>query len=152
MSDSHGLKGYMVKIVELESPDLILHLGDNDRDCIDITEAYPTIPIRNVRGNCDLYTKNLDIDKFTLCGKLFYMTHGHLHGVKLDLRRVILAGQDCQADVLLFGHTHVPHYSIEDGMTVVNPGSILGYTSSYAILEVDDNNVSCELKTFEYPH
>ena len=141
----------MAEIVELESPDLILHLGDNDRDCHDIVEKYPNIPIRNVRGNCDLYTNNLDIDKFSLCGKQFYMTHGHLHGVKQSLRRVILAAQDCQSDILLFGHTHRPHYSIEDGMTVVNPGSILGYAASYAILEVDEDNVSCEIKTFEHP-
>jgi len=139
----------MIDIIALENPDQVLHLGDNDRDCFCIESTYPHIPLRLVRGNCDLFSSNPDIDRFTLCEKQFIMTHGHLHGVKSGLRKVIDAAQREQADVLLFGHTHIPHYSIEDGLTVVNPGSILYGNASYAVLEIKNGAVSCELKILQ---
>ena len=35
MSDSHGSRDNMLNIVTLESPEMILHLGDREKDCLD---------------------------------------------------------------------------------------------------------------------
>jgi len=136
----------MLKAVELESPELILHLGDYDRDCGAVELAYPEIPLRSVRGNCDRSSANLNVDEFTFGGKRFYMTHGHLFGVKTSLASIVDTAASKCADVLLFGHTHEPHYSVYDGISVINPGSIGAGTRSYAILELKDGAVTCEIK------
>jgi len=148
MSDSHGCKDYMLETVALESPEWILHLGDRVKDCIDVEFEYPDIPIRMVRGNCDPSSAELDVDEFTLGGKRFFMTHGHLFGVKTGKGRIVSTAVNRGADILLFGHTHVPHYSVAEGFTMINPGSIGTGCKSYAVLDLINGDVSCELKSF----
>ena len=145
LSDSHGSRNRMLDAVALESPDWIMHLGDNDRDCDDIELVYPDIPLRSVRGNCDYMSAGLDMDEFLLEGKRFFMTHGHLFGVKIGKTKVINAAVDRDADILLFGHTHRPYYSVKDNLFIVNPGSIGNDEKSYAVLEIKNGAVSCEL-------
>ena len=142
-SDSHGNYNSMLDAVALESPDMILHLGDHDKDCDDIELLYPEIPLRSVRGNCDRFSAGLDTDEFLLDGKRFFMTHGHLFGVKSGKTRIISKAKDRDADVLLFGHTHVPHFSVADGLAVINPGSIGSGGKYYAVLEIKNGEISC---------
>ena len=63
--------------------------------------------------------KKIEIDSFS-----FYITHGHRHSVKSGLTRIKKRGHDEKADVVLFGHTHISHIESEDGMWIINPGSI----------------------------
>jgi len=146
MSDSHGSTNNMLDAVDLEAPDMILHLGDNERDCSAIVSMYANIPLRKVRGNCDRFSAEPDMDEFVLEGKRFFMTHGHLFGVKSWKTNVIEAAVNRNADVLLFGHTHVPHYSVKKNLTVVNPGNIGEGGNTYAVLEIKNGVVTCELK------
>ena len=145
-SDSHGAKNNIVRTVAVESPDIILHLGDRITDCIDAEFEYPDILLRSIRGNCDRSSAGLDTDEFVLCRKRFLMTHGHLYGVKTGFSRILEAATSRSVDVLLFGHTHIPYYSVTDGLTVVNPGSIGEGTKSYAVLDLTDRRISCEHK------
>ena len=77
--------------------------------------------ILSVRGNCDAEVDNmvLDFDVSANClllsadGVDYYATHGHLPVPPLK------AGT-----VLLFGHTHVPVFKEEDGIFILNPGSV----------------------------
>ena len=147
VSDSHGHKSCISKAIELESPELIIHLGDNDKDCVIIEQEYPEIPFRTVRGNCDYASSNPGVDQFTLGDKQFLITHGDRYGVKSGLTTIISHASSKNIDVLLFGHTHKAHYSVVDNMTVVNPGSI-GLPmpdQTYAVLDISDG-VICELK------
>jgi len=137
----------MLNAVALESPEWILHLGDRVKDCIDVEYEYPGIPLRSVRGNCDRDSAELDIDEFTLGGKRFFMTHGHLFGVKTGKGRVIATAVNRGADILLFGHTHIPHYSVAEDFSVINPGSIGMGGRSYAVIDLVNGAVSCELKS-----
>ena len=146
MSDSHRNIEAMLKAVAKESPGLILHLGDHEADCAVIDMDYPEIPLRSVRGNCDRLSDVLDRDEFKLGGKLFFMTHGNLYNVKTGYSSIIEAAARKGADVLLFGHTHVPFVSVERGITVVNPGSIGTGRKTYAVLEIRNGTVECEIK------
>jgi len=136
----------MLDAVDIESPDFILHLGDNDRNCSAVESMYPHIPLRKVRGNCDRSSAELEIDEFVLEGKRFFMTHGHLFGVKTGKSRIIESAINRNADILLFGHTHVPHHSINNNLIVVNPGNIGEGGNTYAVLEIKNGDVTCELK------
>jgi len=135
----------MLDAISLESPDLLLHLGDNHKDCDAIELEYPEIMLRSVRGNCDYGFAGLVIDEFTFDDKRFFMTHGHAFNVKTGKTRIINTAIERGADILLFGHTHIPHYSVEEGLVVINPGSI-GLGKTYAVIDIESGNVSCELK------
>ena len=150
MSDSHGDKKAILRAIELEAPELILHLGDYDKDCCVIEWDYPEIPFRSVRGNCDRSSANLDIDEFTLGGKRFFMTHGHLYGVKVSYTTIIRAAASRGADALLFGHTHVPYNTTFDNMSIINPGSIGVSGKTYAILEIKNGEINCEVKLIRF--
>jgi len=138
----------MLNAISLESPDLILHLGDNNKDCDAIEDEYPEITLRSIRGNCDYSFSGLVIDEFELEGKRFFMTHGHTFSVKTGTSKLIKTALEQGADVLLFGHTHIQHYSVVESMTVVNPGSI-GLGKAYAVLEIKNGDVLCELKLLD---
>ena len=146
-SDSHGDKYALLDAAKQESPDCMLHLGDFDSDCSLVISNCPDTALRAVRGNCDRFSRELDVDEFTLGGKRFVMTHGHLYSVKTGYAKVIEHADRQGADVLLFGHTHTPYYELVGGMLVANPGSI-GYPpdKSYAVINIDNGSISCEIK------
>ena len=136
----------MLKVVDAETPDMILHCGDHKKDCDAVSYVYPDIPLRSVKGNCDRFTPGTETDEFTLCDKRFFMTHGHLFGVKNGTEYLIKSAFEHDTDVLLFGHTHIPHYSVIDDLVVINPGSMGGAGKSYAVLYIKNGVISCELK------
>ncbi|MDR2572502.1 MAG: metallophosphoesterase [Oscillospiraceae bacterium] len=146
MSDSHGDSNNILKTVNIEKPELILHLGDNVKDNDVIKEKFRDIPLRTVKGNCDIGYSGLEMDEFTHSNKRFFMTHGHLFGVKTSIRRIIETAINRDVDVLLFGHTHIPYHSAVEGLVAVNPGSIGDNIKSYAILEINNGAISCQLK------
>jgi len=146
LSDSHGRKSFIHDAVAGESPDWILHLGDNDKDCSEIIPEFPEIPLRTVRGNCDVISAGLDMDEFILEGKRIFMTHGHLFGVKTGKTNIVNTAKSRNADILLFGHTHIPHYSVMDNLSMINPGSIGKGDKSYAVLKIKNGVVKCKLK------
>ena len=146
VSDSHGSKKNIFDAIEIESPDVILHLGDNIRDCYDIEAMYPEITLRSIKGNCDQGYSGLDMDEFILEGKRIFMTHGHLFSVKIGKTRIMDTATVRGVDILLFGHTHIPYHSEKDRLIAINPGSI-GTGKSYAVLEIKNSIVECELKS-----
>ena len=146
ISDSHGDDDVILKVIALESPEMILHLGDHDKDCSGVELEYPDIPLRSVRGNCDRSSANLDLDEFTLGGKRFFMTHGHLFRVKAGYFSIINFAVSRGIDVLLFGHTHIPYHAVINHMSIINPGSIGMSGKTYAILDNKDGEVVCEIK------
>ena len=147
MSDSHGSKKNMLDAIEIESPDVILHSGDNIRDCYDIEALHPEIMLRTVKGNCDQGYPGLEMDEFILEGKRIFMTHGHIYSVKLGKKRILDAAAARGVDILLFGHTHIPYCVKRDGLIAINPGSIGSGEKYYAVLEIKNGAVSCELKS-----
>ena len=64
--------------------------------------------------------------------------HGHLYDAKSGLYRITSAAREAGADILLFGHTHMPLTLYEDGLYIMNPGSCHGYYASYGIIDITD--------------
>ena len=147
MSDSHGAKNSMLQAIKKESPDYILHLGDNDRDCSVITAKYPEIPLRNVKGNCDGFSSLSETEGFEIEDKNILMTHGHLFYVKTSLTRLKQYANDQKPDIVLFGHTHNPHKEEMNDILFINPGSIgFGTPKTYAVINIDDGKITSEIK------
>lgn len=131
VSDSHGDSFALRRAVERESGcSLIIHLGDGEQD----TAFLHDIPLLQVRGNCDFYSE-LPATRLTQeGGKTILCTHGHTQMVKYGLQALRQEALDKHADIALYGHTHVPVQTYEDGLYLCNPGSL--HNGDYAVLEI----------------
>jgi len=146
ISDSHGCSYDCLKAVELTEPELILHLGDhNNLGDINAVITRYQVPIRAVMGNCDYMSDGPGEIEFEIVGKRFFMTHGHLYDVKMGLGNITRVAESRGVDVLLFGHTHIPYYAESGGIVMVNPGSIGKEEKTYAVLEIKNGEVACEI-------
>ena len=147
-SDSHSVCGFMASCMETVKPDAVIHLGDMVRDGEKLAQAYPETRFYQVAGNCDRGRVLPDFPEILvekLGGARIYMTHGHLQGVKLFLDKLILDGQRCGADVILYGHTHEPDCRrLPEGQWIMNPGSA-GYGGTAGIILAEAGKVECRI-------
>ncbi len=151
-SDSHGnlidlkliLKQYEEKVK------YVIHLGDYDDDVSDVKPFFQNYKYINVSGNCD-WGNFLPSEKFfSLNGKNFFITHGHRYGVKSSLIKLSYSAEEKNADICLFGHTHVPLLISSNGIIYMNPGSISsprgGTLHTYGVIDISfDGNISAEI-------
>ena len=149
MSDSHGRTGRLAQVFrEQAEANWYLFLGDGERDWDEVTAQFPDRKTLAVAGNCDFCSQLPPCREEIFGGKRVFFTHGHLYKVKYDLYTLSCAARERGADIVLFGHTHVPLDTYDDGLTLVNPGSI-GYDGSYAVMDVGRHGILtslCRLK------
>ena len=146
ISDSHGNTDALLRAAAVTGPELILHMGDHSWDCDVLRQNMPQIPVRAGRGNCDRQASELDIDEFVVEGKRIFMTHGNLYGVKMGLDQLITTAMYRNADVVLFGHTHIPYSEEFEGMLILNPGSVGRGEKTYAVITIENGVVKYEIK------
>ena len=146
VSDSHGNTDALLRAAAVTGPDLILHLGDHCYDCDVLADNMPQIPVRCVKGNCDIGALELDIDEFVVENKRIFMTHGDLYGVKSSLDSLITTAMYKNADIVLFGHTHRAYELEYEDMLILNPGSVGRNEKSYAVLTVENGTVDWEIE------
>lgn len=151
LSDSHGEVADMIDIVERERPDEIFHLGDCWNDAATLECAYPQIPVYMVPGNCDdCWGKN---DKLLLerKGWKILLAHGHQWRVKSGTALALGMGHQAGAHILLYGHTHVADCWNDQGMWVMNPGTVGGRyaPATYGVIELSDEGVNMEIRPVE---
>ena len=148
LSDSHGRAINIERAYERSRElDGIFFLGDGLSDFDDLYR-YKNTPLFCVRGNCDLFSSFsfgdvkdeliLHFEEYTVM-----LMHGHRYGVKDSLSAAIAHAAKAGADVLLYGHTHVPlERRIEAGeeycgvtlkkpLYVFNPGSVGTLSAGY---------------------
>lgn len=125
ISDSHGKKREIEEILEIHkrAKDIIF-LGDGLGDLEDFEYIYPDRTFYKVAGNCDWRSFEKTSQLITLGGKRIFFTHGHVYNVKLTYEEIKRAARENHADVCLFGHTHVQYTEYDDGMYIMNPGSV----------------------------
>ena len=149
LSDSHGSVESMEAVVARENPQAMVHLGDLWEDGKQLGRRFPGIPLYQVAGNCDRHSWEPGQDQIltrSIDGVVFYMTHGHLHGVKLSLLRLRLAAKEAGAQEALFGHTHRSFCRSQGDVLLVNPGACGGPTGTYAVLETGQGAPTCEIR------
>lgn len=146
LSDSHSALSFMRRCIEAVKPDAVIHLGDHYDDGQSMAEEYPHIRFHQVPGNCDRYRCPMNTPEI-LCypvgGVMLYMTHGHRHNVKSGLFRLLSDARDCNAQAVLYGHTHAADCHREtDGLWVLNPGSCGAYSGSAGVIETEQERIS----------
>ncbi|NLM03686.1 MAG: metallophosphoesterase [Clostridiales bacterium] len=153
ISDTHGhVKDIDYLMKDLEDVDYIIHTGDYINDAEYIIKKYDMNVIAVV-GNCDFnFTSSREIVK-NIGNKVFFITHGHEYNVKYDLNRIFYRGKELGADIVLFGHSHVPSYNKIDEMILLNPGSLSlprgNSTKSYAIIRINGEEINVEIKNLK---
>ncbi len=147
LSDSHGYISSMERAVEAIKPNYILHLGDCVRDADKLSQLYPGIPLIGVPGNCD-YAPEMEAEKLIeLGGVRILMMHGHTRGVKSTILSAVYAAREATADVLLFGHTHEPLVDNDNGLWILNPGTIgAGFRSTYGVITSENGKI--DIRTY----
>ncbi len=139
LSDSHGNVDNMARAVELTQPRGVLHLGDGWRDVDGLRALYPRLPVEQVPGNCDPGSFEPPERVLILDGHRVLIAHGHTLGVKQGLLRAQYRALEQNADILLFGHTHVPLVDAACRPMLLNPGSIGDpLRPTYGVLEFRD--------------
>ena len=145
VSDSHSALSFMMRCVEAVEPDAIVHLGDYYDDGEVLREEFPDIPVYQVPGNCDRYrvppnAREIAVER--ICGVDLYLTHGHLHKVKMTTTRLIADAKAARVQAVLYGHTHVADCWQEGDLWVLNPGSCGYYGGSVAVIDVKNGKIT----------
>lgn len=125
VSDSHNDSYTLGRIIRSQpSAEVVIFLGDGVRDIEECSKYLVNKHVIGVRGNCDLVSDAEVSVTQTIEGKRFYITHGFLENVKFGIDNLIYKGQEIGADIILYGHTHLPVSKYIDGIYVFNPGSV----------------------------
>lgn len=143
VSDSHRRHGNLAEILEREGHiDKLIHLGDFEGED-DLIRDLAGCDVIFVPGNNDFFSQydkevELQIGKYKVL-----LTHGHYYYVSLDLQTIRNEGIGRGVDIVMFGHTHRPVISVEDKITLINPGSISyprqqDKKCTYIMMEVDE--------------
>ncbi len=146
LSDTHGRTDSAEKLIKTLNPDFTIHLGDMADDCRYLETKFPTKVIASVRGNNDYFDKVYPLERiFTIGGKRFFACHGHKYNVKSSLLPLKLKAQEVGAEIVLFGHTHVPFVDISPDMIILNPGTV----GTYGIIEINESEVNASVERYK---
>ena len=137
-SDSHNRREPMLELYKQYPNDGIIHLGDHIADARWLMCYTNGHPVYRVRGNCDAFDHGLEEQLLELGGVKFLICHGHRYQVKSGYGAAIAEAKRRGADVLLFGHTHIPFMEEREGLLIMNPGSIRNPYEEYGIIEIED--------------
>ena len=144
LSDTHG---NMPKLRQLAKTfcdyDFVFHLGDYARDIKEFEEQLGDKLI-SVKGNCDFGGEPafLQLEEVKIMA-----VHGNKYGVKSTLNRLFLSAKEQGCSLVLYGHTHCAIIINEDGVTMVNPGSMERFSKpTYAVIEIDGNKINAKIE------
>lgn len=123
LSDSHGNVDNMARAVELTVPDRVLHLGDWPAGPDGLRARFPALPWRACRATVigAAATSRNGCWRSAACGSL--RCTGHTRNVKRSPMAAMYAAKEYGAQVLLFGHTHVPLVDNDGSLLTLNPGA-----------------------------
>lgn len=140
ISDTHGKHRAIAEIIEKHNDiDHIFFLGDLVKDIEEIKEEYKQKNYYIVSGNCDGFSLYKNTDIGIINGVKILFTHGHSYGVKGGIEKLCEAARARECKLALFGHTHAPLTVYDNGITLVNPGSLTCSRqgpNTYAIVDV----------------
>ena len=109
--------------------DLFIHLGDGEEELDLLLTQFPDLSARTWLEH----------------SHRLVATHGHNYGVNSSLEHLKALARQNDADLVLFGHTHVRCARYEDGLYLLNPGSVScprdGMPPSYGIVDVTEQGI-----------
>lgn len=138
--DTHGSIEAMEKIAKRKMKlDLWLHTGDFYSDADKLEEMVKT-PVEAVLGNNDFANASVEYEKtFSHLGHKIFLTHGH----KYTSSKLLYKAKEAEANIVVYGHTHIFEVLWFEDILFINPGSPAyprgRSRSSFAVLELFEN-------------
>ncbi len=149
LSDTHNSFFFSDFLRIATSADMIIHCGDGKRDA-EMLKNYVSCPVYFVAGNCDISGKSEELVEAE--GHRIFVTHGHRYDVKYSLSSLETAAEKNGADIVLYGHTHIPQADLVNGRWYINPGSLCrprdGFKQTYCILHLTRDRIYHEMVEF----
>lgn len=140
ISDTHGVVHPRVEEL-FANVDQIVHAGDVGGAHV-LRALRELAPLTYVDGNNDDATGE-EILRFDLAGIRVLLTHILPRPHRLDAR-VTESLRAAPADLVVFGHSHLPHHEVVGGVTYFNPASAgprrFNYPVSVGYLEKKGRN------------
>lgn len=123
-SDSHGNIDNILDVIKrYPKAEAVFHLGDIEGDA-DRLRYATSYPVYMVRGNCDFSAELPPQIVTEFAGKRIAMCHGHRYLSYGGVETLRYWAMEQQADIAMFGHTHVPYLEQDSSPILLNPGSI----------------------------
>lgn len=153
VSDNHGDEHSLEELIDIyhDEIDLWLHCGDSEFPSThSVWDTFQT-----VAGNMDRPGEFPNSLVESRKGNIFGVVHGHNHQVRYSLEPMVKLAKDNDARIVFYGHTHVAKVDKQDGIYLINPGSIVQprgsiREGSYAIYENDGRKE--EIHFFDWNH
>ena len=104
-------------------------MGDYASDLRKYEKKYGNLKMAAVNGNTDYSLHGqteqiIDISPSSEIKLRLLITHGHRFGVKRNLDRLLKYAKELEVNAVFFGHTHEDVCFVQDGIFVMNPGSL----------------------------
>lgn len=146
ISDSHRNSRVIEKVLRAQPTAIhVFFLGDLAADIEDFEYIFPERRFYVLSGNCDYFSVFPSSGIENVGGKKIFYTHGHTLGVKSSTSHLLENAKAQGCEIALFGHTHVPLTLYEDGVWLVNPGSVSsprdGGKPTYAVIDIENNGI-----------
>ena len=145
LSDSHGdIKSLNSVIERHQDISEIFFLGDLTKDIIAVKEQFKNKNYYIVSGNCDFSSPFPSSQIKTIENTRIFFCHGHRYGVKYTLESIKATARENNCALVLFGHTHCSLTAYDNGLYIVNPGSLSSPRDgkkSYAIIDITKNGI-----------
>lgn len=142
VSDTHNSHRNLERAIEKAGKiDMLIHLGDVEGG-EDYIEALVDCPAHILSGNNDFFSDLPREEEFDIEGKHIFITHGHYYYVSMNEERLKEEARNRGADIVMYGHTHKPSCERENGLLVLNPGSIafprqIGRKYTYMMMQIE---------------
>lgn len=147
LSDTHGDLSRMfaaADYIRALKTDALIHLGDFCADAEAMAKEL-RLELHAVAGNCDAgRTTHPVVDVLEVEGARILLCHGHTYDVGETPQRLIWAAQERECTAALFGHTHRQFLEKENGVLLMNPGSLCrprGIEAGLGLLTVEKGAV-----------
>lgn len=154
LSDTHGDFSVAQRLTLAQpAAEIVLFAGDGCREIEDVACLHPEKMFYLVRGNMDWNSEQPALRLETLAGVRILMLHGNGREVghgSPSLRRL---AKEYDAQIVVYGHTHVADVDYEDGVYYLNPGSARrprdDTRPSYMILDIRENGILPSIVRFD---
>ena len=144
VSDSHGSKERLCRVCDMHpDAEYIIHAGDGVHDLSFVKNQIAKRVC--VRGNCDFFAGDVpDEARIKIGGYDLFVCHGDMYGVKSTDVGLLRAAKVFRADIVVFGHTHIPcekriEREGESPLYIFNPGSLK--MGSFGLIQISNGSV-----------
>ena len=157
VSDSHGhfenLKKTGELMVKKHNVDLIIHLGDDSHEADVLKEL--NVELLKVPGVYEGCYQSKEVSNRVikeLEGWKCFFTHtieSHKNDLEDDIKPEDVI-KEKKADIVFYGHSHIPAIEERDGVLLINPGHLKdedkkGYSPSYGVIDFSSEKIKIEI-------